>query len=267
LELKKRTPVLLQFTVIVLTSVAASYAFQNTESVYQINGLGFYRYLAYISAVFLSYVCFANYKKHVAFAFSFALSAVALSPISQQAVELFHLLVCLLAVLMGVISVLIVPSSRGKGFFEFLVVLVLPAILAKSRIGGTSGLLATTKSIGYFELSVITASVVGGYFYFRYATSANLRRIELLSNGGNEKDVAEVAKLSNNIIILIVAVATGISALLMVTAPIAADALQGTMATVPIFVLALTMIAGLAVTTIFYIFQRSHREPRLSCHR
>jgi len=166
---------LLQFAVIVLTSVAASYAFQNTESAYQVNGLGFYRYLAYISAVFLSYVCFSHYKKRVALAFSFALSAVALSPIGQQAVELFPLLVPLLAVLMGVTSVLVVPSSRGKGFFEFLVVLVMPTILAESRIGGTSGLLATTKSIGYLELSAITASVVGGYFYLRYATSANLR--------------------------------------------------------------------------------------------
>jgi len=258
---------LLQFTVIVLTSLVASYVLQNTESAYQVNGLGFYRYLVYISAVFLSYVCFSHYKKRVALAFSFALSAVALSPIGQQAVELFPLLVPLLAVLMGVSSVLVVPSSRGKGFLEFLVVLVLPAILAESRIGGMSGLLATTKSIGYLELSAITASVVGGYFYFRYVTSANLGRLELLSNGGNEKDVAEVAKLSTTIIILIVAVASGISALLMITAPIAANAIQATAAAVPVFVLALTMIAGLAVTTIFYVFQRSHRESRLSRRR
>ena len=258
---------LLQLTVIVLTSLVASYAFQNTESAYQVNGLGFYRYLAYILAVFLSYVCFSHYKKRVALIFSFALSAVALSPIGQQAVELFPLLVPLLAVLMGVSSVLVVPSSRGKGFFEFLVVLVLPAILAESRIGGMSGLLATTKSIGYLELSAITASVVGGYFYFRYVTSANLGRLELLSNGGNEKDVAEVAKLSTTIVILIVAVASGISALLMITAPIAANAIQAAAAAVPVFVLALTMIAGLAVTTIFYAFQRSHRESRLSRRR
>lgn len=251
---------LLQFAVIVLMSVAASYAFQHTETTYQINGLCFYRYLAYAITVLLGYICFSHYKKYVGLALSLALSAVALSPIGQKAIELFPWVVPFLAVLMGVTTVLVIPRSRGRGFFELLAVLVLPAVLAASRIGGSFHLLATTQSIGYHELSAITVIIVGGYFYLRYAALANLSSRELLCNGGNEKDVAEVSKRCNITIIVIAVSASGIAAFLMVTAPIVADALRATVAALPLYVLVLAMGAGVAITTIFYIFQRSHKE-------
>jgi hypothetical protein len=251
---------LLQFTVIILMSAAASYAFEHTETQYQINGLCFYRYLAYAITVFLGYVCFAQYKKYIGLAFSFTLSAVALSPIGQQAIELFPSVVPFLAVLMGATTVLIVPSSRGRGFFEFLVVLVLPAVLAESRIGGSFHLLATTESIGYYELSAVTASIVGGYFYLRYAALANLRSLELLSSGGNEKEVAKVNRWCNVMMGLIVISASGIASLLMVTAPIAADALRATLAALPLYVLTLAIGAGIAITAILYIFQLTHKQ-------
>ncbi|MFQ6065566.1 MAG: hypothetical protein ACE5L6_08840, partial [Candidatus Bathyarchaeia archaeon] len=205
----------LQFAVIVLMSVAASYAFQHTETTYQINGLGFYRYLTYAITVLLGYISFSHYKKSIAFAFSVSLSAVAFSTVGQKAIELFPSVVPLLAVLMGVTTVLVVPSSRGRGFFEFLVVLILPAILVESRIGGSLHLFATIESIGYYELSVITASIVGGYFYLRYATLTKMSHLELLSNGGSEKNVAEASKRCNIITILIVIGASGIAAVLM----------------------------------------------------
>ena len=260
MELIKRTPILLQFTVIVLMSVSASYAFQHTETAYQINGLCFYRYLAYAITVFLGYICFSHYKKYLGLVFSFTLSAVALSPIGQKVIELFPSVVPFLAVLMGVTTVLVIPSSRGRGFFEFLVVLILPAILAVSRIGGSDRLLATAQSVGYYELSAITVIVVGGCFYLRYAALANLSSLDLLSNGGNEKDVAEVSRRCNFIIILIAIGASGIAAFLMVTAPIVADALRATVATLPLYVLALAMGAGVAITTISYIFQLAHKD-------
>lgn len=261
LELKKRAPMLLQFTVIVLISASASYTFQSTETVYQINGVCVCRYLEYIIAVFLGYVSFSHYKKHIALAFSLTLSAVGLSPIGQKAIELFPLVIPLLAVLMGVTTVLSVPSSRGRGFFEFLFTLILPALLAESRIGGTYRLLATAKSIGFYELSAITVSVVGGYFYLRYAALANLNRLELLSNGGNEKDVGAVSNWCNLITVLIVIGASGIAASLMVTVPIVADALRATATALPIYVLALAMGAGISMATILYIFQHSYKEP------
>jgi hypothetical protein len=251
---------LLQFTVIILMSVAASYAFKHTETQYQVYGLCFYRYVAYAITVFLGYVCFAQFKKYIALAFSFALSAVALSPIGYTAIEFFPSVVPFLTLLMGVTTVLIVPSSRGRGFFEFLVVLVLPAVLAESRIGGTFHLLATTESIGYYELSAVTVSIVGGYFYLRYAALANLRSHELLSNGANEKDVAKVNSWCNTMIGLIVISASGIATLLMVTAPIVADALRATVAVLPLYILTLAMGAGIAITTILYIFQRTREE-------
>ena len=250
----------LQFTVIVLMSVAASYAFQHTETTYQINGLCFYRYLAYAITVFLGYICFAHYKKYIGLVFSFALSAMALSPIGQNAVELFPSVVPFLAVLMGVTTVLVNPSSRGRGFLEFLVVLILPAVLAVSRIGGSFHLLATTQSIGYYELSAIAVIIVGGYFYLRYAALANLSGLQLLSSGGNENDVAEVSKRCNVMTILIITSASGIAAFLMVTGPIVADAVRTAVVALPFYVLAFALGAGIAITTIFYVFQLSQKE-------
>jgi len=215
-------------------------------------------------AVFFGYVCFSQYKKHIALTVSLALSAVALSPIGQEAIALFPALVVFLAVLMGVTTILIVPNSRGKGFFEFIVALILPAILAESRIGGSSGLLATTNSVGYYELSAITVAIVGGYFYLRFATLSSLARLELLSSGGNEQDVAEASKQCNMTTILIIIGASAIAASLMVAAPLVADALRATFASLPLYVLILAIGAGIAIPTIFYMFQLSHEEPRYS---
>ena len=267
MKLMKRTPILLQFTVVVLMSAAASYAFQHTETTYQINGLCFYRYLTYVITVFLGYICFSHYKKYIAFAFSLGLSAVALSPIGQKAIELLPLVVPFLAVLMGVTTVLVFPRSRGRGFFEFLVVLILPAILAESRIGGPLHLLATTESIGYYELSAIAVSIVGGCLYLRYATLARLSSLELLSNGGNKNDMAEISVRCNIVIILIIVSASGIAVFSMVTAPIVADALRATVVALPLYVLGLALGAGIAITTVFYILKRSQKETTYAFYR
>ena len=253
---------LLQFTVIVLTSVAAAYAFQHTETTYQINGLCFYRYLAYAIAVPLGYICFSRYKKWVGLAFAFALSAIALSPIGHEAIELFPSIVPFLAVSMGVTTVLIVPSSRGKGFMEFLVVLILPAVLALSRIGGSYQLLDTTQSVSYYELSAITAVIVGGYLYLRYAALTKLGVLGLSSNGGDEKDVTEVNMWCNAITGLIVAGASGLAAVLMATASIVAEAVQTAVVPLQFYVLALTLSAGVAIAAVFYIFRFITKETR-----
>lgn len=264
MKLPQRAPTILQFAVVVLMSTAASYAFQRTETVYHINGLCFYRYVAYGFAIFFSFICFTQYKKHVALAFSLALSAVALSPVGQEAIAWFPSLVVFLAVLMGVTTVLIVPNARGRGFSEFLVALVLPALLAESRIGGSSGLVATTNSVSYYELSAITTALVGGYFYLRYATLSSLARLEFLSSGGNEHDVAEADKRSNLTTLLIIIGGSAIAASSMVTAPLVADALRATVASLPLYVLILALGAGIAIPTIFYIFQLPHQKPRYS---
>ena len=245
---------------IVLLSAVASYAFQHTETTLRIYGVCFYRYLAYSITVVLSYVCFSRFNKFIAIAFSCALSVIALSPVSLGAIEMFPTLVPLLAVLMGVTTILVIPKVQGRGFFELIAVLVFPSIFAESRIGGSFRLLATTESLGFYELSIITVIIVGGYFYLRYLALADLSRLELLSSGGNESDVARVTASYNLTTIIIVLGASATAAILMITGLIVADALRAAAIVIPLYVLALAMGAGIAIASLFYIFNLSLNE-------
>lgn len=252
---------LLQFAAIVLLSGAASFAFYSTETVYQINDICFYRYLAYAFTVVLGYICLSRYKKSVALVFSFALSTVAFSPIGPNVIQLFPAVVPFLLVLMGVNTVLLVPNSRAKGFFELLAVLILPAVLAESRIGGSEYLLTTAKSIGYYELAAITVITIGGCLYLRYATFANSRQLGLLSNGGAEYDLAKVSEWSNLVSLLVVICASGTSAFLITLVPFVASALRPVVGVVPLNVLGLALGAGTAIViVVFYINQLSKRK-------
>jgi hypothetical protein len=256
---------LLQFAAIVLVSGAASLAFYSTETVYQINGICFFRYLAYAFTVVLGYMCLSRYKKPVALAISIALSTAAFSPIGSNVIQLFPAVVPFLLVLMGVNTVLLVPQSRARGFFDLLAVLILPAVLAESRIGGSDHLLATAKSMGYYELAAITVVVIGGCLYLRYATFANSRRLELLSNGGAEDDLAKVSEWSNLVVLLVVICASGLSLFLITVASIAGYALRPAIGVMPLNVLGLALGAGIVVViAIFYVDQLSRRESRRS---
>lgn len=243
-------------------ALAASYAFQHTKTVYTINELCFYRYFAFVSIVLLGYVCFSHYKKYLALAFSFTLSAVALSPFGQEAIELLPSLIPLFAVLMGVTAILIVPKSMGRGFFELLAILILPAVLAESRIGGSVHLLATTESIGYIELSAITALIVGGYFYLRYAALTNLNCLELLASGGHERDIDKLSTWLNLVIILFIIGAFGISTVLMAFGPVFADALRTTILAQPLNVLILAIGTGVTVITVLFILSPALKQLR-----
>lgn len=260
--MREKAFVLLQLIVIVAMSAAAGYAFLHTKTVYEFNGLCIYRYFAYSAAVFLGYWSFSRYKKVVGLAFSLALAILALSPIGQIMIELFPLFAPLLAVLMGATSFLAFPRFQRRGFFEFLLVLIAPSILAESRIIGSLGLIATKESPGYLLISAITVCIIGGYFYLRYAALANLNRLALLSSGGSELDVARVNQANNNIVGLIVLGACGTAFSLMAATPIFADALRGTLASQPIYVVALALGLALALLTLLYVFQLYGKEPR-----
>lgn len=250
-----------------MMSLAASYAFQHTETTLRVNGLCFYRYLTYAMTIFLGYVAFSRFKKYVGLAFSLALSGVALSPVGLKAIEQFPSLVPLLVILMGAATLLVSPSSSGRGFFELLVVLVMPAILTESRIGGALHLIDTTQSVGYLELSTIVICVVGGYFYLRYAISANRSSFEILSNGGDQKTMDKVNLRSNLTTTLVIIVASGVSGILMITAPIIADVLRVRFSTLPLYVLFLATSAGIALTASVYIFKLSQKEAQSSSLR
>jgi hypothetical protein len=84
---------------------------------------------------------------------------------------------------------------------------------------------------------------------------ANTSSLKLLSNGANERDVGEIRKWCDIIILLIALGASGIAALLLVTAPIVADALRIAAFMTPLNVLALAMGAGIVIIAAFYILQ------------
>jgi len=251
---------LLQLAVITLLSAVASYAFQHTTTVYQVGGLCVYRYIAYAITVFLGYICFSQYKKYIGLFFSFALSVLPFSPIGQRIIEFFPLVAPFLAVLMGVTTIVAIPKARGRGFIEFLVILILPAILAVSRIGGSSSLLATAESVGYYDLSAIVVIVVGGCVYLRYAALTNSSSLVFLSSGGSEKDVDTASRWCNIMILAVASGASGIAAFLMATTLVVADALRAVVAVPPLYVLALAMGTGVAIISILYVFQLLHKR-------
>jgi len=243
-----------------MMSFAASYAFQLTETGFRVNGLCFYRYLTYAITILLGYISFSSLNKYVGLTFSIALSIVALSPIGLDAIAQFPSLVPFLAILMGTTTLLAPTSSKGRGFFELLVVLVIPAVLAESRIGGTIHLLDTTQSVGYLTLSTIATCLVGGYFYLRYAALANRSSFEILSNGGDQETLDKVNLRSNLTTILVIIVASGLSWILMTTSPAVADVLRVRFSTLPLFVLFLATGAGIALTASVYVLKLSQKE-------
>jgi hypothetical protein len=165
--------------------------------------------------------------------------------------------------LMGITTILVVPSSRGKGFFEYLALLVFPAILAESRIGGSFRLIATIQSIGTHELAAGTVIIVGGYFYLRYATLTNLNHLELLDNGGGEEDVAEISWRSNIVAAITVLSASGLAALLLASTSSVSDAFRTTVGSFPLLSLTLALFAGLAVTIFLYTLQLTRKQENL----
>lgn len=251
---------LLQMTVILLVSIASSYAFQHTQTVYTITGLCFYRYLIYGLAAPLGYVCFSRFRRTVALGFSLFLLVVAISPYGQKAIELFPSFVPILATLMGVVTVLYAPRSKGRGFFEFVGALVLPAVLVESRIGGSPVLIATTESIGYYGLIAVVACVLGGYFYLRYATLTNLGVQQLSSSGSDEKDLTKLSLWDNFSMILVVAGALGTATILMITAPVVAGVLRSALIALPTLILALALGAGITIAIVIYSLKQSERR-------
>jgi len=251
---------LLQMIVILLVSIAASYAFQHTQTVYTITGLCFYRYFIYGLAAPLSYVCFSRFRRTVALGFSLFLLIVAISPYGQEAIELFPSFVPILATLMGVVTILYAPKSKGRGFFEFVGALILPAVLVESRIGSSAVLIATTESISYYGLIAVIACVLGGYFYLRFATLTNLGVQQLSSSGSDGKDLARLSLWNNLFMILVIAGALGTATILMMTVPVVADVFRPALVTLPTLILALALGAGITIAIVIYSLKQSERD-------
>jgi hypothetical protein len=227
----------------------------NTQTNIKINEICFYRYLTYGMTIFFSYVCVARYNKHLAFLLSIGLAALVLSPLSKEIVEVFPPFVSFFAVLMGIATVLVVPAARGRGFFEFLLVLILPAVLAESRLGGFSYFIVTSQSIAFHELFLVTIGVVGGYFYLRYTTLGNLARRSLLSRGERKNEANAVNSWTSFISGIIIFGAIGTATFLAIVAPAIAGVFQPLSNDQALYAFMLMGCLGIVVVGIIFAFQ------------
>ncbi len=255
LENSFATTTIFQLIVIVLISISASYTFLNTQTNVEINEICFYRYLTYGMTVFFSYVCVSRYSKQIAFLLSLGLSAPALSPLSKEIVELFPTFVSFFAILMGITTVLLVPTARGRGFFEFLLVLILPAVLAESRLGGFPYFIVTSQSITYYEVFLVTIAIVGGYFYLRYATLGNLARRDFLSRGERKGEANAVNRWTNLVSGIIIVGAIGAATFLAIFAPAVAGVFQPLSKDQTFYAFALMGCIGIVVVGAIFAFQ------------
>lgn len=243
----------LQITVIVLISFGAAHIFWRVDAMIQVNGIHAYRYIAYGATVILSYFCTYKYDKYLAVSLPSALLALAIFG-QQRVIDSFPAIAPFFAILMGAFTVLLVPGAKGRGFIDFLFVLVLPALLAQSRLGGT--IVPTSGGIFTYEVTAVIVAVVGGYFYLRYTASAELTHRELTSRGASEEDISTVSRWNNLITAIIVTAATGTSAVLATATSIFTNVLKPYFAGLPLHILLLEIIVGVVVVTIIYYFRK-----------
>jgi len=260
LESSFKIAAVFQFIVIVLMSVSASYTFLNTQTNVLINGICFYRYLSYGMTVVFSYVCVSRYNKHIALLLSFALAILALSPLSKEIIEAFPTFVSFFAILMGITTVLLVPEARGRGFFAFIVALILPSILVESKVGGFPYFIATSQSITYYEVFATTMVAIGGYFYLKCTTLGNLARHDFLSKGGKENETNAINQWISFTSGIIVVCTIGAVAFLAIIAPVVASAFQPLLKDQPLYAFALMGCIGILVVGAIFASQILTRE-------
>ena len=156
---------------------------------------------------------------------------------------------------MGTTTVLLVPTARGRGFFEFLLVLILPAVLAESRLGGFPDFIVTSQSITYYEVFLVTIAIVGGYFYLRYATLGNLARRDFLSRGERKGEANAVNRWTNLVSGIIIVGAIGAATFLAIFAPAVAGVFQPLSKDQTFYAFALMGCIGIVVVGAIFAFQ------------
>jgi len=257
LKLRSTASVALPLAVISLISFAASHLFWRMDTIIQVNGIHVYRYIVYFAAMMLWYVSTRKYNKYLALAIPSIL--LALTVLGQQTViDSFRAVVPVSAIAMGIFATLLAPASRGRGFVEFLLVLITPALLAESRLGGS--VIQLQNGIVAYEIYVVTVSVVGGCFYLRYKASADLTRRDFLFRGADEEDVHVFGQRSNFVMGLVIVAATVTSALLATTTSFLTNALQQFFAGQPLHIFLIEIILGVIVVATIYHFQTSAGE-------
>jgi hypothetical protein len=257
LKLRIAASVALPLAVISLISFAASHLFWRIDAVMQVDGVHVYRYIVYFAAIVLWYISTYKYNKYLALAIPSILLALAILG-QQTVIDAFQAVVPVSAIAMGIFATLLAPASRGRGFVEFLLVLIAPALLAESRLGGS--VIQLQNGIGAYEIYVVTVSVVGGYFYLRYKAAADLTRRDFLFRGADEEDVHVFSQRSNLVIGLVIITATVTSTLLATTTSFLTNTLQQFFAGLPLHIFLIEIILGAIVVATIYHFQTSAGE-------
>ncbi len=254
---RSTTSAALPLLVISLISFAASHLFWRIDTIMQVNGIHVYRYIVYFAAIILWYVSTSKLNKYLALAIPSILLTLAILG-QQTAIDAFQAVVPVSAIAMGIFSTLLAPASRGRGFVEFLLVLIAPALLAESRLGGPA--IQLQNGIVAYEIYIVTVAVVGGYFYLRYKATADITRRDFLIRGADEEDVHVVSQRNSFVIGLVIVAATVTSALLATTTSFLTNALQQFFAGQPLHIFLIEMILGVIVVATIYHFQTSAGE-------
>lgn len=283
---KNKVLLLSQVVVIVLASVAAVYTFQHVQTSIQIAGISAHYYISYLLAVFLCYFSVYKHNQYIALFLSLLVLVAFFSilfPVSSVMQFLPAITFCL-AVVIGVFSVLVVPAERGRYFVTFLIILVLPAILAESQVNWSrffqdmatlseiypfisplvplfeilrEGFLLLTSDVrtNLYELYTVCFVVVAGYLYLRYATKVALTRHELIQRGASIKDIETISK-SILLVAGIVATAVITTALVTVTTPIIVSSIKPLLAGAPLHIFLFGIGTGTAIVATAYMFTK-----------
>ena len=251
MRLRRAASTALQVAVIVLISLAASHIFQRVDVLIQVNGVHAYRYIGYCATIVLGYICVSKYNKYLAFSLSSALLVLAILG-QERAIDAFPAIAPFFATLMG-LSTVLSTAAKGNGFAAFLFTLILPAILAQSRIGGS--IMSIPEGVFTYEVYAVTIAVVGGYFYLRYRALTDLMHQELLSRGANERDTSAISRWNNFVTGTIVASATATTAVLATATSFLRSALQPYFAMPPLHIFLIEITIGTIVAALIYHFQ------------
>jgi len=231
-----------QFVVIILISLASAYVFQRTE--FRIFDVFPYTSVVYLAAILCALTSLRR-DEYLTVIVPFCLAVPALIAflfrfeesgriLGDQIMTLFPALVPLLSILFGISATWLNPSSKAKGFFTFILLLILPGLLAVSAVDWMNFFVNLTtfvsgtpanetvrpiieSSLTFNEASIAIITVVAGFFYMRFTRHINEETNQLTSRGGLSKDIHEV-KWKSSLLLTTVVMGAAVTTILVIAA-------------------------------------------------
>ena len=231
-----------QLVVIILISLASAYVFQRTE--FRIFDVFPYASVVYLAAILCALTSLRR-EEYLTVIVPFCLAVPALIAflfrfeesgriLADQIMTLFPALVPLLSILFGISATWLNPSSKAKGFFTFILLLILPGLLAVSAVDWMNFFVNLTTfvsgtpanetvrpiietSLTFTEASIAIVTVVAGFFYMRFTRHINEETNQLTSRGGLSKDIHEV-KWKSSLLLTTVIMGAAVTTILVIAA-------------------------------------------------